>query len=92
MRDCPDTAHYAGWILVGDSELLIKFLLGRAKPGKMQFVKVVAFVKAVARGLKRLHGYRHVPREQNAIADWLAELAYYTKCDIDLGDIFRRVT
>ena len=82
LRDEPATAQYAGWILVGDSELLIKFLLGWSRPGKTHFIKVVSFIKAVAQGLKRLHGYWHIPRECNYIADWLAQLAYLTRCDI----------
>ena len=60
------------WILIGDSEIAINFLLGRYKPNKTLFTSIVHGIKQMAIRMKRPYGYKHVPRTQNEFADWLA--------------------
>ena len=38
--------------------------------------------------LRRPYGYKHVPRTQNAFADWLAQVAYETHCNLALAELF----
>ena len=60
------------WILIGDSETAINFLLGHYKPNKTLFMSIVHGIKQMAIRMKRPYGYKHVPRIQNEFADWLA--------------------
>ena len=60
------------WILIGDSEIAINFLLGRYKPNKTLFTSIVRGIKQMAIRMKRPYGYKHVPRTRNEFADWLA--------------------
>ena len=60
------------WILIGDSEIAINFLLGHYKPNKTLFTSIVRGIKQMAVRMKRPYGYKHVPRTQNEFADWLA--------------------
>ena len=60
------------WILIGDSEIAINFLLGRYKPNKTLFTSIVREIKQMAIRMKWPYGYKHVPRTQNEFADWLA--------------------
>ena len=60
------------WILIGDSEIAINFLLGHYKPNKTLFTSTVCGIKQMAIRMKWPYGYKHVPRTQNEFADWLA--------------------
>ena len=62
----------SSWILIGDSEIAINFLLGRYKPNKTLFRSIVHGIKQMAVRMKRPYGYKHVLRTQNDFADWLA--------------------
>ena len=58
------------WILIGDSEIAIDFLLGRYKPNKTLFMSIVRGIKQMATRMRWPYGYKHVPRTQNEFADW----------------------
>ena len=75
------------WILIGDSEIAINFL-GHYKPNKTLFTSIVRGIKQMAIRMKWPYGYKHVPRTQNEFADWLAQVAYETHCDLALAELF----
>ena len=60
------------WILIGDSEIAINFLLGCYKLNKTLFMSIVCGIKQMVTRMRRPYGYKHVPRAQNEFADWLA--------------------
>ena len=60
------------WILIGNSEIAINFLLGCYKPNKKLFTPLVHGIKQMAVRMRWPYGYKHVPRTQNEFADWLA--------------------
>ena len=60
------------WILIGDSEIAINFLLGHYKPNKTLFTSIVRGMQQMVIRMRRPYGYKHVPRTQNEFADWLA--------------------
>ena len=37
------------------------------------------------------YGYKHVPGAQNGFADWLAQVAYETHCNLALAELFHDV-
>ena len=38
--------------------------------------------------LRRPYGYKHVPRTQNELADWLAQVVYKIYCNLALEELF----
>ena len=50
------------WILIGDSEIAINFLLGRYKPNKTLFTSIVYGIKQMVVRMKWPYDYKHVPR------------------------------
>ena len=41
--------------------------------------------------LKQPYGYKHMPQARNEFADWLAQVAYKTHCDLALAELFHDV-
>ena len=60
------------WILIGDSEIAIDFLLGHYKLNKTLFTSIVCGIKQMVVRMRWPYGYKHVPGTQNEFAGWLA--------------------
>lgn len=62
-------------VVRGDSELIIQFMLGMSKPGKRALVELVTKAKKLVKDMKHKVVFQHVPRAENAWADWLSQVA-----------------
>ncbi len=70
-------------LVLGDSELVVGFCNRKYKPSK-KFFNIVGEVRQFARSLPAPVKFRHVYREQNKLADWLANVAKHLPCTTDL--------
>ena len=68
-------AGVATVVIFGDSRLVIDFANRAAKPGKASLFLLMREVATLKRQLGVKVLFRHVLREQNALADWLTNVA-----------------
>lgn len=68
-----------GVLVLGDSELIVGFCNRKYKPSK-KFFNVITDVKKLARALPAPVQFRHVYRQHNQLADWLANVAKHLTC------------
>ena len=77
-------------LVLGDSELVINFLTRAYKPKLRDLVVRVQTAHEWQREWRRAGGphleFRHVPREFNTWADWLARVARYMRRDVRLDE------
>ena len=72
-----------GVLILGDSELIVGFCNRKYKPSK-KFFNTITAVKAKTRQLQATVLFRHVYRQHNRLADWLANLAKHLPKSINL--------
>lgn len=71
-------------VVRADSELIVKQMRGEYRVKNAGLQPLYARAKETARALSSVH-YEHVPREQNKLADALANAAMDARCDV--GDV-----
>mgnify|MGYP003454571608 FL=1 len=73
-----------GIVIFGDSELTINFMIRSARASKPQLATLVRKIQQERKNVRCRIIYSHVPRAQNAVADWLARvgLALKKTCSI----------
>ena len=64
-----------GIVFKGDSKLVVQFMTGGARPGKPYLLHKVKECKRLAKKFHCKVFWAFVPREENAVADWLARQA-----------------
>lgn len=64
-----------GLVVRGDSKLVVDFCLRHARPGKAVLFRALRRIQAIIGRYRRWIVFEHVPRAENAIADWLANIA-----------------
>lgn len=76
-----------GVLVQGDSELVIGFLTGAAKPGKPSFFLAIKSLRAQLRRLPYPIIFQHIPRAENTLADWLTNVPRAVQCDVNVSMI-----
>jgi ribonuclease HI len=72
-----------GVLVLGDSQLIVSFCNRQYKPSK-KFFNTVADIRTLARKWPVPMKFQHVYREQNVLADWLANVAKHLTTSTDL--------
>ncbi len=62
-------------VVFGDSQLIINFCNRKARPAVTDLYEAMASVKVCAARVGVPVYFRHIPRERNGLADWLANVA-----------------
>jgi hypothetical protein len=70
-------------MILGDSDLILGFCTKRFKPQK-KFVPTVTTIKSIVKELPCKVQFRHVYRDGNQLADWLANVARKKSETVDL--------
>ncbi len=70
-------------LVLGDSELIIGFVNRKYKPSKKFYNRIVD-IKRLCKSLCVPIKFRHVFRENNQLADWLANVAKHLSHSCDL--------
>ena len=80
-------------VVVGDSEMAIRFVTREYKAKKHELAEAVKAVQEQVCGLK---GYKvrfqHVLRSSNCVADWLAQVATRYQRDVDWREVLFDIT
>ena len=71
-------------LVLGDSNLSISFCTRRAKPGTPELFTLLRSINALRRDMSCRLVFRHVERSNNAMADWLSNVAKHLDHSMDL--------
>ena len=75
-------------VVLGDSKLWIEFVSRVATPTKRSLRALLYDVRAVGERLPAKVTFAHIPRAENQLADWLANVAIARKLSVDLFDLY----
>lgn len=70
-------------VIYGDSQLVINFCNRRARPSVNELYSAMQEIQRLRKDITRPVFFRHVPREQNVVADWLTNKAREAKVSAD---------
>ena len=72
--------------ILGDSRLICDYLNRRARPGTAYLQRAVARMRDTIRRIRPRVIVEHIPRESNAVADWLCSSAFLIEGAVILSE------
>ena len=67
---------FSGLLVMGDSNLVVAFMQRRSRPGQQVLAAAVTEARCRIKGARgRRVCFKHIPQEQNCLADWLCRVA-----------------
>lgn len=75
-------------VVLGDSKLIIDFCNRKCRPSR-KFLPQVTQARGIAKALPTKVEFRHVYRANNALADWLTNVARERTGDLDVTPSLR---